>query len=145
MVINMLTWWFNFELNFGVPSHLNSFRWWRHLAINGITRYWWLDGATIVFDLESSAVVRQKRCHLLESVCPSLILQIHMKQQNIVYNYSRALQVKYHAFYIELPRWQHHDAPTFDLGVHQPLKLVTRCTQDCSHCFGCDHYALKFI
>ena len=41
-----------------------------------------------------------------------------------------SLHVKYHAFYITLPRWKPHDAATFDLGVHPPLKLVTRRTRD---------------
>ena len=31
---------------------------------------------------------------------------------------------------LKLPRWQSHDAATFDLGVHPPLKLVTRRTRD---------------
>ena len=33
-------------------------------------------------------------------------------------------------FISKLPQWQPHDAATFDLGVHPPLKLVTRRTRD---------------
>ena len=53
--------------------------WWRHPAIN-VGKYSLQHQV-----LESSARVRQKRCHQLESFCPGLILVIHIKHKICVY------------------------------------------------------------
>ena len=104
-----------------------------------------------VFNFESAALVREKRCHRLESVCPPLILLIHMKQKNIVYNYSRGFTSQISSILYQTPAVAASGSSNFGLGCSRTAQtcdaidaLGTGTRTGTARCFGCDHYALKF-
>ncbi len=123
-------------------SSFCSFRWWRHLAINGVTRYRWLDSAIIVFDLESSALVRQKLCHRLESVCPPLIWS-----QKYSLKLFKGLYMSNIMHFISNSRGGSLMMQQLSTWMFTRRSNLWRDAlgTGTAHCFGCDHYALKCI